>query len=94
MLKPDNSEIRCWAACDPRAAMMASVFTARSTECWTVRASKAIEVQTIARATQPLPAHDESESVYVRLQSFECVACTRVHLVNLKTGEVLGEDED
>jgi hypothetical protein len=27
-------------------------------------------------------------------QSFPCIACTRVHLVNLKTGKVLGEDED
>ena len=27
-------------------------------------------------------------------QSFECMACTRVHLVNMKTGKVLGEDED
>jgi hypothetical protein len=27
-------------------------------------------------------------------QSFQCIACTRVHLVNLKTGKVLGEDED
>ena len=27
-------------------------------------------------------------------QSFECTACTRVHLVNLKTGKVLGEEED
>ena len=27
-------------------------------------------------------------------QSFECTFCTRVHLVNLKTGKVLGEEED
>ena len=27
-------------------------------------------------------------------QSFECIACTRVHLVNRKTGKVLGEEED
>ena len=27
-------------------------------------------------------------------QSVECVACTRVHLVNVETGKVLGEDED
>jgi len=27
-------------------------------------------------------------------QSFQCIACTRVHLVNLKTGKVLGEEED
>ncbi len=27
-------------------------------------------------------------------QSFACVACTRVHLVNLKSGKVLGEEKD
>ena len=27
-------------------------------------------------------------------QSFQCIACTRVHLVNLKTGKVLGGEED
>ena len=27
-------------------------------------------------------------------QSFACAACTRAHLVNLKTGKVLGEEED
>ena len=27
-------------------------------------------------------------------QSFQCVACTRVHLVNLKTRKVLGEREE
>jgi hypothetical protein len=27
-------------------------------------------------------------------QSVECLACTRVHLVNLKTGKVLGEQEE
>jgi hypothetical protein len=27
-------------------------------------------------------------------QSFECTFCTRVHLVNLKTGKVLGGEED
>ena len=27
-------------------------------------------------------------------QSFPCIACTRVHLVNLKIGKVLGEDTD
>jgi hypothetical protein len=27
-------------------------------------------------------------------QSFQCLACTRVHLVNLKTGKVLGEEDD
>jgi len=26
-------------------------------------------------------------------QSFQCMACTRVHLVNLKTGKMLGEEE-
>jgi hypothetical protein len=27
-------------------------------------------------------------------QSFECTFCTRVHLVNLKTGKLLGGEED
>jgi hypothetical protein len=27
-------------------------------------------------------------------QSFQCVACTRVHLVNLKTRKVLGGREE
>jgi hypothetical protein len=27
-------------------------------------------------------------------QSVECLACTRVHLINLKTGKVLGEQEE
>jgi hypothetical protein len=27
-------------------------------------------------------------------QLFACLACTRVHLVNLKTGKVLGEEEE
>ena len=27
-------------------------------------------------------------------QSFACTFCTRVHLVNLKTGKLLGGDED
>jgi hypothetical protein len=27
-------------------------------------------------------------------QSFQCTACTRVHLVNLKTGKLLGGEED
>ena len=27
-------------------------------------------------------------------QSFQCMACTRVHLVNVKTGKVLGQEED
>ena len=26
-------------------------------------------------------------------QSFQCIACTRVHLVDLKTGKVLGEED-
>ena len=34
---------------------------------------------------------DNGDDTY---QSFACVACTRVHLVNLKTGKVLGEEED
>jgi hypothetical protein len=27
-------------------------------------------------------------------ESFQCMACSRVHLLNLKTGRVLGEEED
>jgi hypothetical protein len=27
-------------------------------------------------------------------QSFQCIACTRVHPVNVKTGKVLGQEED
>jgi len=27
-------------------------------------------------------------------ESVACLACTKVHLVNLKTGKVLGEEED
>ena len=34
---------------------------------------------------------DKGDDTY---QSFACAACTRVHLVNLKTGKVLGEEED
>jgi deoxycytidylate deaminase len=30
----------------------------------------------------------------LRRQLFPCIACTRVHLVNLKIGKVLGEDND
>jgi hypothetical protein len=33
---------------------------------------------------------DDDDDTY---QSFPCIACTRVHMVNLKTGKVLGEDE-
>jgi len=35
--------------------------------------------------------NDDGDDTY---QSFACVACTRVHLVNLKTGKVLGQEED
>jgi len=34
---------------------------------------------------------DNDDNTY---QSFECTFCTRVHLVNLKTGKVLGGEED
>jgi len=34
---------------------------------------------------------DNDDDIY---QSLACVACTRVNLVNLTTGEVLGEEED
>ena len=27
-------------------------------------------------------------------QSFQCIACSRVHLVNVKTGKVLGAEDD
>jgi hypothetical protein len=27
------------------------------------------------------------------IRSFQCIACTRVHLVNLKSGDVLGEED-
>jgi hypothetical protein len=30
----------------------------------------------------------------LRRQLFPRIACTRVHLVNLKIGKVLGEDDD
>jgi hypothetical protein len=35
--------------------------------------------------------NDQDDDVY---QSFECLACTTVHLINPKTGKVLGERED
>ena len=34
---------------------------------------------------------DDDDATY---QSFECTFCTRVHLVNLMTGKVLGQEED
>jgi hypothetical protein len=34
---------------------------------------------------------DNDDNTY---QSFECTFCTGVHLVNLKTGKVLGGEED
>jgi hypothetical protein len=34
---------------------------------------------------------DKDDDTY---QSFECSFCTRVHLVNLKTGKVLGDEEE
>ena len=34
---------------------------------------------------------DNDDDTY---QPFECTFCTRVHLVNLKTGKVLGGEED
>ena len=34
---------------------------------------------------------DEDDDTY---QSLACITCTRVHLINLKTGKVLGEEED
>ena len=38
----------------------------------------------------PDEATDEDDTY----QSFECTFCTRVHLVNLKTGKLLGEEDD
>lgn len=35
------------------------------------------------------PAEDEGE----RYESVRCLACTRTHLVNVKTGDVLGAEE-
>ena len=34
---------------------------------------------------------DNDDGTY---QSFECTFCTRVHLFNLKTGKMLGGEED
>jgi hypothetical protein len=34
---------------------------------------------------------DQDDDTY---QSIDCLACTRVHLINLKTGKVLGEREN
>jgi hypothetical protein len=34
---------------------------------------------------------DDDDDAY---QSVECLACTRLHLINLKTGKVLGAKED
>jgi hypothetical protein len=37
---------------------------------------------------------DEAADEDDTYQSFQCIACTRVHLVNLKTRKVLGEREE
>jgi hypothetical protein len=42
-----------------------------------------------ARATDN-PAHDHASGVY---ETVTCIACTRVHLVDSKTGKVLGTDQ-
>jgi hypothetical protein len=36
------------------------------------------------------PAHDQAAGVY---ETVTCIACTRVHLVDSKTGKVLGTDQ-
>ncbi len=50
-----------------------------------------IAVQTPAEPCRGWPADEvtDDDDTY---QSFECVACTRMHLVNLKTGKVLSEE--
>ena len=52
-----------------------------------------IVVQTPARTCRDGPP-DEVTDENDTYQSFQCVACTGVHLVNVKTGKVLGEEED
>jgi hypothetical protein len=39
-------------------------------------------------------ADDPSEANTERFESLTCLACAQVHLVNPKTGKVLGEDND
>jgi hypothetical protein len=39
-------------------------------------------------------ADDPSETNTERFQSVTCLACAQVHLVNPRTGKVLGEDND
>jgi hypothetical protein len=39
-------------------------------------------------------ADDTSEHDGATYESVTCIACTRVHLVNPKTGKVMGEDDD
>jgi hypothetical protein len=44
-----------------------------------------------ARLVRNASTDDNDDNTY---QSFECTFCIRVHLVNLKTGKVLGREED
>jgi hypothetical protein len=44
--------------------------------------------QTLGRSADEVTDDDDT------YQSFECVVFTRVHLLNLKTVKVLGEEED
>jgi hypothetical protein len=39
-------------------------------------------------------ADDPTESEADNYEAVTCTACTRIHLVNPKTGRVLGADED
>ena len=39
-------------------------------------------------------ANDPTERDDDAFEAVTCLACTRVHLVNPKTGKVLGEDDD
>lgn len=39
-------------------------------------------------------ADDPTESKGERFESVTCLACTRAHLINPKTGKLIGEDDD
>ncbi len=39
-------------------------------------------------------ADDPTESEPERFEAVTCLVCTRIHLVNPKTGKVLGEDDE
>lgn len=44
-----------------------------------------------ARTVQGFSAQEVSDGTY---EQVTCLACQRVHFVNLRTGKVLGEDDD